>query len=256
MSASSNNAAYSSAKEQAPAPLIDRIDGSADLENSVSPKSYIKSRETYGYHRVRNFVTTSELELLRQIIDEKYNLFVHTSGLGSLGPRYSVIDGDQIRSQVPELFDYGEERVRPIVQQFASRPLRLIASPKRSMRIQLYQRKREGFRWHFDGHSYVALLTLKNTLGGETQVVSPKLSSILRYLPSIFYTVPRMLDFIPYWTVPSRERDMLLMNGSRVLHRGVSLGEDGERVLLVYAYDETNKNPNPIFDKIARRINY
>jgi hypothetical protein len=34
---------------------------------------------------------------------------------------------------------------------------------------------------------------------------------------------------------------MLSMQGSRVLHRGVSLGEDGERVLLANAYDETNR---------------
>jgi hypothetical protein len=236
--------------------VVDRIDELSDLENPTYHKSYLESRETYAYHLIRNFVTTSELDQLRQIIDEKYNLFTHTSGLGNLGPRYSVIDGDQIRSQLPELLDYGEERVRPAVQEFASRPLRLMASTKRSMRIQRYQLRREGFRWHFDGHAYVALLTLKNTLRGETQVVSPKLSSVLRYLPSIFYTVPRLLDLLPHWSVVSRERDLLLMNGSRVLHRGVSLGRHGDRVLLVYAYDETGKTANPILDKIARRINY
>jgi hypothetical protein len=216
----------------------------------------IGSENTSGLHLIRGFITANELREFRYMIREKSDLFVQTSGRGTLGPRYNVIDGDQIRSEMPALLSYGERKVRPLVEQFASGPVRLMQSSKRAMRIQLYRSKRHGFRWHFDGHSYAALLTLKNTLRGQTQVVSPKMSSVLRFLPSIFYTIPRMLDFLPYRSVTMQERDLLLMHGSKVLHRGVSLDEKGERLLVVYAYDETTKSPNPIKDRIARKINY
>lgn len=217
---------------------------------------FVESRERFGYHLIRKFVSPGELSRLYRTIQKESGLFGQTTGRGNLGPRYSVIDGDQIQSRMPELISYEEQKVRPVVEEFASQHVKRIASSKRAIRVQLYQRRTHGFRWHFDGHSYVALLTLKNTIRGETQVVSPKLSSVLRYLPSPFYTVPHIFDFLPYWPVTGEEGDMLLMHGSSVLHRGVSLREEGERLLLVYAYDEADKKLNPISDKIARRINY
>lgn len=50
--------------------------------------------------------------------------------------------------------------------------------------------------------------------------------------------------------------DLLIIRGGRALHRGVTLDEKGERLLIVYAFDELDKKPNPLRDKIARALNY
>lgn len=157
---------------------------------------------------------------------------------------------------MPEIEAYGERRVRPVAERLAGERLRLMGSSKRSMRIQVYDQKRHGFRWHFDGHTYAALLTLKNTNRGQTHVISERASRILRFLLYPLYFVPEVFSIVPYHEIMTEAGDLLFIRGSHALHRGVTLEEEGERILLVYTYDETDKKPNPIRDRIARAINY
>jgi hypothetical protein len=46
------------------------------------------------------------------------------------------------------------------------------------------------------------------------------------------------------------------MRGARTLHRGITLSDQGERILLAYTFDRPDKKPNPLRDWIARRLNY
>lgn len=207
-------------------------------------------------HLIKNFVTADELQRFNQLIQNKAELFTETFGRAGLGPRYRVIDGDQIRKAMPEIETYGERRVRPVAERLAGQPLRIMGSSKRSMRIQIYDQKQHGFRWHFDGGSYAALLTLANTNRGQTHVISERASRILRFLLYPLYFVPEVFSIVPYQEIMTEAGDLLFIRGSRALHRGVTLEEEGERILLVYAYDETDKKPNPIRDRIARAINY
>jgi len=209
-----------------------------------------------AYRHIKKFMTPDELENFTDLIHKNTKLFSETLGRGTLGPRYRVVNGDQLRSQVPEIGAYGEQRVRPIVEHFAGETLRPMEFSKRSMRIQLYEKKQHGFRWHFDGHSYVVLLCLKNTNRGQVHVISPRLSQFLRFLFYPLYTVPQVFSLMPYKEITVETGDLLLMRGSRVLHRGVTLEEEGQRFLIVYAYDELDKKPNPLRDKIARHLNY
>ena len=50
--------------------------------------------------------------------------------------------------------------------------------------------------------------------------------------------------------------DMLVMNGSISLHRGVTMDEGGERLLIAYAIDEIGKKSNSLHERITRRLNY
>ena len=209
-----------------------------------------------AYRRIKKFMTSDELENFTDLIHKNTELFSETLGRGTLGPRYRVVNGDQLRSQMPEVETFGEQRVRPIVEHFAGEPLRPMDFSKRSMRIQLYEKKQHGFRWHFDGHSYVALLCLKNTNRGQVHVISPRLSQFLRFLFYPLYAVPQVFSLMPYKEITVEAGDLLLMRGSRVLHRGVTLEEKGQRLLIVYTYDELDKKPNPLRDKIARALNY
>lgn len=209
-----------------------------------------------AYSRIKKFMTSDELEKFTDLIHKNTRLFSETLGRGTLGPRYCVINGDQIRSQMPEVETFGEERVRPITEKFAGHPLQLMVSLKRSMRIQVYRKKHHGFRWHFDEYPYVALLTLKNTNRGQTHVISQRLSQFLRFPFYPLYAVPQVFSLMPYKEITVEAGDLLLMRGSRVLHRGVILEEEGERIIMAFWYDRPGKQPNPLRDKIARALNF
>jgi hypothetical protein len=209
-----------------------------------------------AYRHINQFMTSEEVRHFNDIIQQNASLFSETYGRGGLGPRYRVINGDQILSQLAEIATFGQKRVLPMVENMAGEPLHFMGFSKRSMRIQVYDKKHHGFRWHFDGHSYTALLCLKNTNCGQTQLISPGLSRVLRFFLYPLYAVPRVFSIMPYQAIAMESGDLFLMRGSRLLHRGVTLGEEGERILAVYTYDEIDKKPNPIRDKIARALNY
>ena len=209
-----------------------------------------------AYRHVPGFMTAEELARLRRLVAERQDLLTEVHGRGGLGPRYRVIDGDQIHACLPAVEELGETRVRPLAEAFAGRPLAPLGSSRRAMRVQVYERRDHGFRWHFDGHPYVALVTLENTNEGQTQFISPGLSRWLRFLLYPLYAFPQVFSLFPRSTVETRPGDLLVMRGGRVLHRGVTLSDAGERILLAYTYAEPGRKPNPFRDWIARRLNY
>ena len=209
-----------------------------------------------SYRHVPGFLSAEELGRLTRLIEDHEELYTEVHGKGGLGPRYRVIDGDQIRASLPEVEALGESRVRPLAEEFAGEPLRPLGSSKRSMRVQAYERREHGFRWHLDGHAYVALATLKNTNGGQTQFISPGLTRFLRFLLYPLYPVPQVFSVFPRSAVTARPGDLLVMRGARALHRGITLSDEGERILIAYTFDAPDKKPNPFQDWIARRLNY
>jgi hypothetical protein len=209
-----------------------------------------------AYRHVPGFTTREELLRLRQLVEDRRSLFTEVHGRGGLGPRYRVIDGDQIHAHLPEIEEFGDQKVRPLAEGFAGGGLRPLGSSKRSMRVQSYERRDHGFRWHLDGHSYVALVALENANGGQTQFISPGLTKILRFLLYPLYAFPQVFSIFPRSSVTLEAGDLLIMRGRRVLHRGVTLSDEGERILIAYTYDEPGKKPNPFRDWIARRLNY
>ncbi len=208
------------------------------------------------FRHVPEFLSGDEVDRLTRLIEDHEDLYTEVHGRGGLGPRYRVIDGDQIHDQLPEVEELGAHRVQPLAEKLAGRPLRPLGSSKRSMRVQAYERREHGFRWHLDGHAYVVLVTLKNTNGGQTQFLSPALTRFLRFLLYPLYAIPQVFSIFPRRAVTMAAGDLLWMRGARAIHRGITLSDEGERVLLAYTFDAPNKKPNPLRDWIARRLNY
>lgn len=88
------------------------------------------------YQKVEDFLKPAELSRIMKIVDNKMGEAHETSGKKGIGPRYRIIDGDQILNMLPEVQALGEERVLPVMEEFAGKKLALLASSKRSMRIQ------------------------------------------------------------------------------------------------------------------------
>jgi hypothetical protein len=208
------------------------------------------------YRHVPGFLSAADLSRLNRLIEDHDHLFTEVQGRGGLGPRYRVIDGDQIRDSLPEVEALGDRRVRPLAEDFAGHALRPLGSSKRAMRVQAYEQREHGFRWHLDGHAYVVLVTLKNTNDGQTQFISPGLTRFLRFLLYPLYAVPQVFSIFPRRAVTAQAGDLLAMRGARAIHRGVTLSDHGERTLIAYTFDPPDKKPNPFRDWIARRLNY
>jgi hypothetical protein len=208
------------------------------------------------YRHVPDFLSAEEQSRILSLIESHEELYTDVRGKGGLGPRYRVIDGDQIRARLPDVEELGDRRVRPLAEAFAGHALRPLGSSKRSMRVQTYERREHGFRWHLDGHAYVALVTLRNTNRGQTQFISPTLTKLLRFLLYPLYAVPQVFSVFPRRTVTAEAGDLLVMRGARAIHRGVTLSDEGQRILIAYTFDPPDKKPNPFRDWIARRLNY
>jgi hypothetical protein len=209
-----------------------------------------------AYQHIQAFLSPAEVSLFGRLVDDHASLMTEIHGRGGLGPRYRVIDGDQIRTRLPAIEALGQERVRPAVERFAGEPLGAFASPRRAQRVQVYSRRDQGFRWHRDGHPYVALVTIENGNQGQTQFISPALSRFLRYLIYPLYPLPQLFSLAPRSSVTCGAGDLLIMRGRLTIHRGVTLAETGRRSLFVYAFDRAGEQPSPLRDLIARKLNY
>ncbi|HEX2644262.1 MAG TPA: hypothetical protein VHU81_14800, partial [Thermoanaerobaculia bacterium] len=154
-----------------------------------------------AYRHIPGFLSAEELDRLAGLVEARQDLFASTQGRGGLGPRYRVIDGDRIRERLPEIESFGRRRVHPEMESFAGEPLEPLGSSRRSMRVQAYERRDHGFRWHLDGHRYVALVTLKNSNRGQTQFISPGLTRFLRFLLYPLYAFPQVFSIFPRATV-------------------------------------------------------
>jgi hypothetical protein len=209
-----------------------------------------------GFRHVRGFLSAGEVADLAALVERHDGLYAEVHGKGGLGPRYRVIDGDQILAQLPAIAELGDRRVRPLSEDFAGHSLAPLSSSKRAMRVQSYARREHGFRWHFDGHDFVALVTLENGNGGQTHFLSPRLSRWLRFLLYPLYPFPQLFSIFPYEAVTAAPGDLLVMRGARILHRGVSSSENGRRVLIAFTYDPPGKRANRFRDAIAKRLNY
>jgi hypothetical protein len=208
------------------------------------------------YQNFAGFLPPGDVAFFRRLVEAHADLLTEIRGRGGLGPRYRVIDGDQIRAHLPAIESLGQERVRPLVESFAGEPLGAFASPRRAQRVQIYSRPDQGFRWHRDGHPYVALITVENGNAGQTQFISPALSRFLRYLIYPLYPVPQLFSLLPRTAVTCGAGDLLVMRGRLAIHRGVTLAAGGRRILFVYAFDRAGERPSRLRDLIARKLNY
>jgi hypothetical protein len=208
-----------------------------------------------GFRHLSGFLDATEVDGVLGAVRRRPELLRRIDGRAGLGPRYHVLDGELIREQVPEVLRCCLDRVLPAISEFAGEPLAPLPSPRRAMRVQIYSRADDGFRWHRDGHSFTALLTLRNASGGETQMLSPGLSRVLTPLLYALYPVPQIFSPLPRRTIVAQAGDLLLMRGRELIHRGVTRLA-GERVVAVFAFERPDYRPHPLHDAIARRLNF
>jgi hypothetical protein len=208
---------------------------------------------------VRDFAAAEEVQDLVEAIWRKRALFREVDGRYGIAPHYRVIHGVAVHDELPEIVAFGEERIRPTAEAFAGRPLAPIPRSPHDIRIQHFAEPSHNFRWHFDGHTYNALLTLVNTSAAQTQVMSPSLSRAVRRIYAPLAFTPRVLSLLPRRGFTADAGDLLLLRGEGLLHRGAAGPAPGQRLLIVYCFNEVGKperRASWLRRRIVRAINF
>lgn len=222
---------------------------------SVDHRVRQEDKAVQAYHHLAGFLSAADAERLLRQAEACGHLFRTVTSPAGFGPRYQVIDGEQIAAQWPEIVTYGDGVLRRAVEHTTGLRLRLLDSPKRAIHLQAYTTPGHGFRWHFDGHTLAAMLTLRNGAGGATEIIPPALGRWLRLPLYALYPWPQLFSLLPATRIAAAPGDLLILHGEKILHRGVRC-QSGERWLLIFNYDEVGRRTNRVRDWLARHINY
>jgi hypothetical protein len=162
--------------------------------------------------------------------------------------------GEDIRRLLPDLVELGRSCFPPLAEAFVGRKLQVPRNQGRAIRIQIFDDPSHRLPWHYDVSRVDCLLTLRNDNGSQTQVVSPKLSRTIRPLFRALVGGAALFSVLPRTSITAGAGDLLLLAGSGVLHRGVPTRGDGERILVVFAYEDENQPANPIRDRLIKYL--
>ncbi len=206
------------------------------------------------FRLLESYLNESERVALLDDIARHDAAFRRVDGKRGIGPRYSVIDGTFIAEQIPAIAALAE-RIRPIAEDLGGMPLGLFGDATRCMRVQRYDAREDGFRWHFDGHPLAAIVTLENESEGVTELVDARVSRFVKPLFYGAYAAPQLASLLPRHSVQMNGGDVLVLRGRESLHRGRSR-RDGRRTILVFAYDRPGARPGRWRNVLAKLVNY
>lgn len=208
-----------------------------------------------GYRLFPGFLSEAETERLLRMVREQSS-FTPVAAKAGMNLSYQVVDGNRLRDELPDLFALASGLLRETAQALIDQPIELMQDPQRSVRIQCYRRKADGFLWHLDGGAYGALLTLVNTNEGATDVLTPRLSRFLKPVPYLLFPFQRLLELARPTRIVAGPGDLLILQGGTVIHRGVMQLDEGERILLAVSFDPVGRKKSRIWEWLARRLNY
>ncbi len=230
------------------------MSGAAAAEQALRDAGAARPRD--GYRLLPGFLSDDETAAWTEPLDARRELLQQVGTKLGMNLGYHVLSAAAISEHFPALFELARGRLLQVTQAVAGEPLELMRDPRRAVRIQCYRARHEGFRWHLDGGAWSALLTLRNTNRGATEVLSPRWSRRLAYAPYLLFPFPRLFELARPVPLEGRAGDLLILNGGRIVHRGVTRDDGGERLVLVATFNPRGTRPSRVWDTFARWLNY
>lgn len=215
----------------------------------------VESFRESGYRLFPGFLSAAETERLLEQVREQAR-FQTVAAKAGMNLSYHVVDGNRTRDELPEFFALASGLLQETTQSLIDQPIELMQDPKRAVRIQCYRRKADGFFWHLDGGAYGALLTLVNTNRGATDLLTPRLSRLLKPVPYLLFPFQSLLERARPTRIVTNPGDLLILHGGALIHRGVMQSDEGERILLAASFDPVGRKKSAAWEWLARRLNY
>ena len=200
-----------------------------------------------GYILERNFLIEKECKVLLAVIEDyrKQNdipeIFRKVNGRSL---HYKVIDGIAINKSLPEIYNI-YLRVKKISSQLNGEQLYPLSSEKVGVNINITPPKGE-YRWHYDRNRLTAILYLNEVAGGETEFypnyrIFTKHKKLQKWVDKLLFYAPIRFIFGKRLSVKPEVGALLIMLGNQCLHSVRSVTGDKERINIIMAYDEKDK---------------
>ena len=208
------------------APPLDS-NGFVLVDNFLDPKDCAKLLGQIGHYRQHNGLA----EISRPMKDRSL--------------RYSVIDGERIRADLPSVWNLYQGAANQFVNELAGVPLEPLQNVKAGVNVNVMSPGRSEYRWHYDRTAVTAILYLNQVEGGETELY-PNYRILLngKQHSRLQLTLDRSLQprgvrrlFGTKQVVEPHPGRLVVMRGNRCWHsvRGVQGSED--RINIILAYD-------------------
>ena len=158
---------------------------------------------------------------------------------------YSVIDGHQIRDDLPDIWGLYTGSVQEHISEFAGEPMFPLDNVRAGVNVNIMPPGRSEYRWHYDRSPATAILYLNEVDGGETELY-PGLRLLLtnqrwartqRALDRVAATRPVRSLRSEKVAVSPRIGRLVAMTGNRTLHSVCGVDGPSDRLNIILAYD-------------------
>lgn len=160
--------------------------------------------------------------------------------------RYSVIEGNEIKDQLPQIWDLYTSRVRDLMSQLCGEEVFPLDNIRAGVNVNIMAPGRSEYRWHYDRTPATAVIYLNEVEGGETEIY-PELRLLLNSHQRV--RAQKLLDrAVASWPLrAARSRKvivepgpgrLLAMRANRAWHSVRGVEGDHDRINLVLAYDK------------------
>ena len=204
--------------------------------------------ETVGYQVVDNFLTDEQCRLLLEKINgfrEGHTLAEIHRPMKGRSLRYNVINGEQIESSLPGIWDLYTGTVNELVNESLGFSLEPLANTRAGVNVNIMRPNQSSYRWHYDRACVTSIVYLNEVEGGITELYpnyrlllqKGKNTAFQRALDSLIQIKPIMNTFGTMVRVSPKVGRLVMMRADRCWHSVRSVLGDRERINIILSYD-------------------
>ena len=201
-----------------------------------------------GYQVVDDFLKKEQCRLLLDKISdfrEHHTLPKIHRPMKRRSLRYNVINGEQIESSLPGIWDLYTGTVNELVNESLGFPLEPLANTRAGVNVNLMRPNQSSYRWHYDRACVTSIIYLNEVEGGDTELYpnyrlllqKGKNTVVQRALDGFIQIKPIMNTFGNMVRVSPKVGRLVMMRADRCWHSVRSVLGDRERVNIIASYD-------------------
>ncbi len=201
-----------------------------------------------GYQVVDDFLKKEQCRLLLDKISdfrEHHTLPEIHRPMKGRSLRYHVINGEQIESSLPGIWDLYTGTVNELVNESLGFPLEPLANIRAGVNVNLMRPNQSSYRWHYDRACVTSIIYLNEVEGGDTELYpnyrlllqKGKNTAIQQALDRFIQIKPIMNTFGNMVRVSPKVGRLVMMRADRCWHSVRSVLGDHERINIILSYD-------------------
>jgi len=203
-------------------------------------------KDAPGFQLIEGFLSPEACKAIVVCLDEyrkTYEIPIIYRPERKRSLRYSVINGEDIRSRLPAIQKL-YENILPVVQRATGQNIGPMNNRMAGVNIN-FTPPGGTYRWHYDRNAVTAVLYLNEVNGGEIEAYpdyrlllkDPRLSRMQSYVDRLLQQGIFLGLFGHKHTIAPKPGRLMIMRGDRCLHSVRTVSGDRERICVVMSYD-------------------